>query len=359
MSEVLSEHTLMTVEELVEVLEPLDDLLEVPFEFGPGYGVSVEYSTSGGDPRVTLKIGEAEFQLAGESGDHLFKKAGLTSDLLNDYPPELTVPLLNYYLTETTGSAKALIHEGKVVALTKHTTALYSQVDILESIVRELRDRFPVDEVLVHNVAHDLNLTQYTLMFPSSLVQLDNGDVLMPGLFVQNSLLGKEPLKISGVVARDYHHNAHVSEELADQWDRRKDRVADLEDAAAGKSDVEDVYSWAASTAVRLYSLHPNEVNLVKSLEHKTAGNQSGTVLSHLLDRFSLPAKLRGLIHEHYVEEDGQSYLNIWNSITMAANDQEAEEKPKNVRKLMTAAGSFAHHHGHCKTCYQPTDDLD
>lgn len=356
--DVLSEHTLNTAAELEELLAPLDEMEGVPFDFGPDLDVSLEFRPDAVGDKVFLKLGASEYALVGDSGEQLFRKANLSKELLNDYPPELTVPLINWYLTNTKGSLKALVLDNRVVAFVKQATEVYSQVDILDSILRTLRDSYGVTDVRIHNVSHDLNLTQYTLMFPQRSTQLEGGDVLMAGLFVQNSLLGKDQLKISAVTARDYHHNAHISETLGEQWDRRRSRAASLEDAVEGEEG-SDVYAWVEDTTKAVFKLSDNDVKSVVLLDNASVGSHSGTVLNSLLDKHSVPSKLRGYIREQYADEDGSSFLNLWNAISMVANRPEVEDKPKNVRKLMAVAGSLAAHPAVCRSCFRPTEDLD
>lgn len=356
--DVLSEHTLNTTDELAELLGPLDEMTEVPFDYGPDMDVSVEFRPEAVGDKVFFRIGTLEYALVGESGEQLFKKASLSKELLNDYPPELTVPLINWYLNENSGSFKALVLDNKVVAFVKQATEIYNQTEILDTILGTLKDAYGITDVRVHNVSHDIHLTQYTLMFPQRSTQLANGDVLMEGLFVQNSLLGKDQLKISGVTARDYHHNAHISEVLVQQWDRRRSRAADLDDAIDGEEGA-DAYAWVVEATKNVFKLLDNDVTRVKTLDSLSVGSHSGTVLNNLLDKHSVPSKLRGLIREQYAEEEGSTFLNLWNAISMVANHPELEEKPKNVRKLMVVAGSLAAHSGTCKSCFRLTDDLD
>lgn len=356
--DVLSEHTLSTTDELAETLAPLDEMTGVPFDYGPGMDVSVEYRPDAVGDKVFFRIGSLEYALVGESGEQLFKKASLSKELLNDYPPELTVPLINWFLNEYAGSLKALVLDNKVVAFVKQATEIYNQTEILDTILGTLKEAYGIVDVRVHNVSHDIHLTQYTLMFPQRSTQLANGDVLMAGLFVQNSLLGKDQLKISAVTARDYHHNAHISETLVEQWDRRRSRAAALEDAIEGEEGA-DAYAWVAEATKNVFKLTDNDVKSVKMLDNASVGSHSGTVLNSLLDKHSVPSKLRGLIREQYAEEDGSTFLNLWNAISMVANHPDLEEKPKNVRKLMVVAGSLAAHPAVCKSCFRPSEDLD
>jgi len=355
---VLSEHTLSSPDELVELLGPLDEMLGVPFDYGPGMEVELTYLPDAVGDKVFIKIGTMEYAIVGESGEQLFKKANLTKELLNDYPPELTVPLINWFLKNNAGSLKALVLDNKVVAFVKQATEIYNQTEILDTLLRTLRESYGIVDVRVHNVAHDINLTQYSLMFPQRSTQLDNGDVLMAGVFVQNSILGKDQLKISGLTARDYHHNAHISEELVEQWDRRRSRAADLEDAVEGEEG-SDVYTWVEEATKDVFKFTDNDVKTVVVLGNMSAGSHSGTVLDSLLDTHSVPSKLRGYIREAYAEEDGSTYYNLWNAISSVANRPEVEEKPKNVRKLMAVAGALAAHPETCKSCHRPTEHLD
>lgn len=356
--EVLTEHTLSTPDELAELLAPLDEMMGVPFDYGPDMDVALEYRPDAVGDKVFIKIGAMEYAIVGESGEQLFKKASLTKELLNDYPPELTVPLINWYLSNNAGNLKALVLDNRVVAFVKQATEIYSQTEILDTILRTLRESYGVTDVRVHNVSHDINLTQFSLMFPQRSMQLDNGDVLMAGLFVQNSLLGKDQLKISGLTARDYHHNAHISEVLMEQWDRRRSRAADLEDAVEGEEGA-DAYAWVEDATKDVFKFTENDMKSVAMLDGASVGSHSGTVLDSLLDKHSVPSKIRGYIREQYADEDGSSFLNLWNAISMVANRPEVEEKPKNVRKLMAVAGALAAHPAVCRSCFRPTDDLD
>ncbi len=369
MTEVLSEHTLMTVEELTELLEVTEAVEEEPFEYGGYTSVAVEEKTGAASP-LYLVLGERdaetgvahEFALTQDAATQLFKNFKIPPVLLENAPFDIILPVLNWFLANQPGSLKALVvrragQDDRIAAFCRVGTEIYSSVDMLNTMLTSLRDKYGITEVLVSNAVHDLNFTNYTLMFPQTAEQIEGtGEVLLTGLNFQTSVLGLKPTMVNGVVARDYHFNSMVSTTAVQQWNRKQARSASLDDIVDGDEESYDVYDWLGEAVTGLHAIRNNDIVAVKRLRRLSLAGHSGEFLSDVFAKYSIPVGTRNIIRLNYEEQEEQTIYGLWNAITETANDDEVQEKPALVRKLMEVGGELAFHPESCPSCHRLKD---
>lgn len=360
-----TEHTVLTVDELYDILEETEDLEEFVFDYGLDTKVELEITEVDGQDRLHIAFGETDeatgardrYRLTKDSAEQIFKQVKLPAVLLESVPPTLTIPIVNWFLAEETGALKALIKDGFVIAFCSPSTEIYSTQDLVQSVVREAKTKFNLTEVHIDHVDHDLNSTELTLIFPETGEALDNGDILLTGINIRTSVLGKKPLLVSGVIARDYHYNSMISETNLDQWNRKSVKVGSMDDMTDDNSY--DVYDWIKDVTADLIRNSDNDRVNVKRLANIEVGDHSTAVQTDIFNKFSIPAKAQGAIRLAFSEEPDATLLSMWNAITSAANNPEIAEKVALIRKLREAGGSVAQRPHTCPSCYRLTGDLD
>lgn len=369
MTEVLSEHNLMTVENLTDLLSATDAIEPMPFEYGGEAKVSVEYQPENPVDKLFLVFGNRdpetgvadEYALTRDSAEQLFKQVKLPPALLESVPLEYTMPVLNWFLENQPGSLKALLVPTatgkKVSSFCRVGTEIYPATEILDTILSTLRNEYGITEVLVNNAVHDLSFTNYTLIFPQTSEQVEGtGDVLMSGLNVQTSTLGLKPTMINGVVARDYHFNAMVSTTAVAQWNRKQAKSTSMEEIVEGGENSYDIFDWLKETVIALHTHRNDDLVNVKRLRKLSLAGHANELMSDVFAKFSIPVGTRNLIRLNYADQEEQSYLGLWNAITETANEDEVQEKPTLVRKLMEVGGELAHHPSACGSCHRLTE---
>lgn len=359
-----TEHTTLSLDELDELLDETEDLEEMVIDFGPDTLVSLEIlDDKDGIERLYIGIGETDeetnardrYRLVRKSAEQIYGLLKLPTKLMSQVPPELTLPIVNWYLGEQKGSVKLLIKEGIVVSICSPSTEIYSTRDLVNTIITTYRSKYNLSDVLVDNVTHDLELTEITLLFPETaeLVDDTSGTVLMTGIHMRTSVLGKKPLLLQGVVARDYHLNSMLSDNNLVQWDRRRTKSVDMDDVETDRAY--DVYDWVADSVVLLHQDSENDKKNVVRLGRIDVGDHSTAVQTDIFGTFNIPTKAQGVIRLAFSEEPEPNLLGMWNAITTAANDPEIVDNPGLVRKLREAGGAVAFKPHTCPSCYRLT----
>lgn len=360
-TQVISEHAVLTVDELRDVFEITEDIEERAFEFGEGINTHFVYDPEATNGKLRISFNGEEYPLSELAIIQSFDTAGVPERLAAAVPPELTLPILNWHFANRDGERKALIKDGKVAAYTKTATAIYSSVEILDSIVKAMRDLYNVDEsnIVVDKVHHDIHETQYTLVFPDFSLQLDNGDVLNFGIQVQNSVLAKKPLVLTGYVGRDYHNNGMLSKELTAQWSRKSGKRASMDEVLEGTVDLLDLTDWIKNVVEDIVKQNDMEMKVVRKLTNYSMGNHSGSFLNDLFTREKVPVGLRSLVREELAEQDDTTVYALWNAISLVSNRDELEGSPTKIRLMMNVAGALARHPESCPSCHRLRDELD
>ncbi len=364
MTETLSEHTMLTLEDLYDLLETTENIEEYPFEYGTSTSVQVEYRPDDPVDKLYLVFGDLQYALTRDSAEQLFKQVKMPAVLLDNVPLDLTVPVLNWFLTNEAGSMKALLvptgNGKKVASFCRVGTEIYSSVEMLDAVVKTMRDSYGMTDVVVGNVTHDLALTNYTLLFPQSAEAVgDDGDVLISGLNVQSSVTGNPATMIHAVTARDYHFNSMVSVELVGKWNRKSGgKAADIDDASSTDAEGYDVYDWMGDTAKDLWKHRSDDITNVKRLGRISLSGHSGEFLEDVFSKYSIPVGVQNLIRMEFAEQDEPTIFSLWNAVTSTALDDEVQEKPKLVRKLMEVGGELAHHPASCPSCHRITPEV-
>ena len=347
----------LTYDEMVKVLEETDDLTEILFELDED---TVEFKCDLDDEENPLQfvINSVTYDLTTESAMRALTFAKMPKSVIDAYDIDIIVPAVNWYYANKSGEMKALVKDKKILAFTRPGTEIYSTTELLKEMVRAL-DNFDITEYHFDNVHHTLQETQFSLVAPHKSHELDNGDVLRAGIFVQHSVVGAKPLVMSGYISRDYHENGMISAQAVEQWKRKQAKTTeDITDA--DEDDVHyDVYTWAYDTADTILRAFNREAKSVEYLINMEMGNHAGTLFSDIFSKNSIPVATQKLVREEYVDQPGQTVYDLWNSITLAASRTELEDNFQTRKKVREAAGRLAAHPQSCVTCHRLTTEDD
>ena len=349
---VVTAGTVMTYEELKTVLNETESLTERLFELGED---NLEFSIDEDDEDnpIKLTINSEKFSLTADAIAQALSSAKIPKGIIDVYDIDIILPLVNWYYSEKDGEMKALTKDKKILAFTRPGTSIYSTVDMLDEMVRALGN-FEITDYHFSNVHHTLKETQFCLVTPHQTFDLEDGDVLRSGIFVQHSVVGAKPTSMSGFVSRDYHENGMISAQAFEQWSRKQ---AKKSDDITSEEDHYDVYTWSFDTADTMLRTFKNDAKSIKFLQGVEVGNHAGTLFNDVFDKNSLPAGVRKLVREEYVDQPGQTLYDLWNAISLTADRTELEDDLSNRKKVLEAAGKLADHPQSCPNCHRLTED--
>lgn len=349
---VVSAGATLTYDEMITLLEETDGLKEVLFELDED---TVEFvcDLDDEDNKLKFKINSTTYNLTAESAMQILNFAKMPKSVIDEYDIEVIAVAVNWYYGNKGGELKALVKDSTILAFTRPGTEIYSTVDILKEMVRAL-DTFDITEYHFDNVHHTLKETHFSLVVPHKSYELENGDVLRSGVFVQHSVVGAKPLVMSGYISRDYNENGMISTQAVEQWSRKKAKKAeDIVD----DEDHYDVYTWAFDTADTIMRAFKREAAQISYLTEMDMGNHAGTLFNDVFTKNSIPVAVQKLIREEYVDQPGQTLYDLWNSITLAADRVELDDNFLTRKKVREAAGKLVAHPQSCKTCHRLTSE--
>jgi len=350
---VVTAGTTLTYKEMLKVLEETEGLKEVLFELDED---TVEFvcDLEDEDNPLQFKINSEKYNLTAESAMQILNFAKMPKSVIDEYDIDVIATAVNWYYGNKGGELKALIKDKKILAFTRPGTEIYSTVEIIKEMKRAL-DGFDIEEFHFDNVHHTLKETYFSLVVPHKSHELENGDVLRAGIFVQNSLVGLKPLVMQGFVSRDYHENGMISAETVEKWSRKQAKKSD--DILDEDEDHYDVYTWAFDTADTIIRAFNREAKQVAYLAGMEMGNHAGTLFDDIFKKNNIPVAVQKMVREEYVDQPGQTVYDLWNSITLTANRSEIEDAVGTRKKVMEAAGKLAAHPQSCNTCHRLTSE--
>lgn len=353
---VVSPDAVMSLEDLEKILGETENLTEQLFELGEDK-LLFTFDEEDEDNPIKLKINSTTYKLSVEAISQALSMAKIPKGIIDVYDIDIILPLVNWYYENKTGEMKALHKDSKIVAFTRPGTAIYSTVDIVKEMVRALGN-FEIEDYHFDNVHHTLKETHLCLVAPhDSHAVGESGDVLRAGVFLQHSVVGAKPTTMSGFVSRDFHENGMISAQAFEQWSRKAEKKSD--DVTDEKKDEDhfDVYTWAFDTADTMIRTFKSDAKAIEFLAGVEVGNHAGTLFNDVFDKNSLPAGIRKLVREEYVEQPGQTLYDLWNAISLTAQRSELEDNAGNRKKVMEAAGKLADHPQSCPSCHRLTED--
>lgn len=348
---VVTSGSVLDLQTMLDVIDETEDLSEHLFELSED-NIEFSFDEDDEDNPVKLAINSQKFSLSAEATVQALAYAKIPKSIIDNYDIDIYLPLVNWYYAEKGGELKALAKDDKILAFTRPGTEIYSVREMLDEMIRAL-DNFNISEFHFERVSHSLKETQFCLVTPHKTLDLDNGDVLRAGIFVKHSVVGAKPLVMAGYVSRDYSDNGMISSEVVEQWNRKSAKKSeDIDD-----EDHYDVYTWAYDTADTILRAFTRDAESVESLVDASVGTHAGTLFNDIFEKNSIPAAVRKLIREEYVDQPGQTLYDLWNAITLAADRTELEDKRDVQIKIMEAAGKLASHSHSCPSCHRLTDD--
>lgn len=343
---------LKSLEWAQERLAATEPLVEVPFEAGKA---ELRIDAWGDkDVPVTSYI-EAYLQLPGGTEYQLTKQAALEIGAAVGIPrkiqlstdPGVLVPLVNWRLQKVLDdkALKGLGRDDKVLGLTRGTVSPFSNLAILDVMVKGLEKKYGKGEILVdYKFAHDLEHTGLRLIVPGhqrvitgttlrdhngKVVQAD--DTWSAGLDLYNSLIGLQQLDISGQLFRWWCTNGCTDTlHSVGGLSRRGTTQADALDWAKGA--VDEV----------LGGLEPMLDHIQELTAQPVTGNVRDT-LEGLFSEYSIPSRDRHRVIEEMAEDSEMTAYSLMQAVTSAANADDIPDRDR--RRLMRMGGGIAGTH--------------
>lgn len=339
--------------EFLKVISETENLTERLFELTED-NILFSFDENDEDHPLKFTLNSEKFNLTAESALQAFQLAKIPKSILDVYDIDVILPLVNWYYANKDGEMKALVKGKNLVAFTRPGTEIYSIKEMVDEVKRAL-ETFQITNFTFDNVDHGLKETNFSIILPDKTHELPNGDVLRAGIHVQHSVIGLKPLRISGYISRDFHENGMISVDVVEQWKRTKaKKSSDPTDGDA--DDLFDVYTWVFDTADTVVRSFNNEVKNIEFLTTASVGQHAGTLFNDIFNRYNLPAGIRKLVREEYVDQPGQQLYDLWNALTLTARRTELEDNMTSQKKLMETAGALASHPSSCKSCHRLTE---
>jgi hypothetical protein len=274
-------------------------------------------------------------------------------------PVELIIPHLNYWFANLGGQRKVLIRGKKAVAFIRPGTEIYSTKKLVESMCKKFEEHGYKD-IVFDKVHHDLQETQISVVVRDKKSSSD-GETLVGGAQIQNSILGLKPLVMSAYVNHtvDDTNGGMISVTTTGQWDRRLGTSAQeiSEFLERGiEFDAEDVYSvydWAGQATADVSMRLDKEFGYVTRLKNITVGAHAGVFFNDIYKKYNIPISLRKAVQEEYADRDGNSVYDLWAAFVAVTGRHEVRGNPAAMRHMMTVAGELAAHPESCSSCHR------
>jgi hypothetical protein len=307
---------------------------------------------------ATLRTGAQprSYQLTAGSLREICQTFGVSRAYVNDCPPELLIPHMNYWFREGLYTKRGkgvdfqlVVGDGEsVLAFTKAGLRPFSNVGLLTQAVKAINARYGPDaDIMVdYKLQHTLRQTTIRLIVMNAWERLtDTGepdDLWSVGIQARNSLTGQIQTSFDGYLFRWTCTNGQIDVRAGSgAYTRRKDAT----DA--------EVYTWARQAVYDVLGELDGAFEPIRSLARlRVEGNLAAT-LRDIFEHYRIPLAHRPRIIAILEAYEGEITMYvIMNAITQAANDPSLD--PAVVESLMRVGGDFAHSaEQRCGSCHR------
>lgn len=361
MTLVLEETSLLTKDEILELIQPTEEIEERLFELN-GSTVKFTYNEDNDDPPKVILSGDV-FELTAEAYMNACHIIGLGRSYSSRTPVDLIVPHLNYWFSNLGGQRKVLLRGNKAVAFIRPGTEIYSTKKLIESIYNKFEE-LGYKQIYFDKLHHDLQETQFSVILKDKFKESDDGEILHGGLQFQNSILGLKPLVVSAYVNHSVgdSNGGMISVTTTGQWDRRLGTSAqEISDFIAqgiefDPEDVYSVYDWVEQATSDVNIRLDKEFGNVNKLKYIPVGSHAGVFFNDIYKKYNIPISLRKAVQEEYTDRDGNEVYDLWAAFVAVTGRHEVRGNPASMRHMMTVAGELAAHPERCGECNRLKD---
>ena len=326
----------MTLTELGEVLAPLDGLGEVVV---PRRGGHAELVSAEGQ-NIGFRIGGQEYAVSDSALEEVFNHVpGMSKAALTQWPEELLVPAVNWFLGNQSGDVRALTYNDAVISFPKREVPIHYPSQVLDRMVGSLGDAgVNVDELEAHKVSTSVHQTRFALVSPERSAEPKVNDVLAGGVLVDLSPSGANNIEMSPYVNRLVCTNGMISPVSLGRW------------AWRGDSGDGSFLNWVADFTTEAWGALEAEFEALDALTAMPINGHTEDVLRDMFRRHRVPARVRELVTAAALDEADGTMYGIAQSFNRAANEV---EDLRHARDLWMVTGEMAHQTDRCESCFQ------
>ncbi len=296
---------------------------------------------------AVVRVSGNEFPLTKEALLRATSIIGLNQAYVTRTPSEFIEPALNYAFSESEKGLQLFSAAGRGVAFAKSSIKPFSNLALMDRVVRGLRSRIGQDEIFVdykfnHSVAH----TTARFIVPSiSRAITGTGtedDRWSVGIQFNNSLIGAKQTSLEGYMFRWWCTNGSIDiHSSTGAWNRKQ----------SGQT-ADDVYTWAQeSISGILETLERTGFDSIQNLVDIPVEGAAVDILEDIFNTYKIPAAERNAIVSNMVETTDLNMYSIMQAVTQVANS--ADLSPAHVERLMRAGGDIPHNADRCNECHR------
>jgi hypothetical protein len=292
---------------------------------------------------VTIRVGRREHPMSKSAVLTLASDAKLQGALLKNTPARLIEPIINWKLQngpERAGERQLMVHNDRVVAITKPSIVPFSNVRLLDSVAEGLQDKFGPDLLVDYKSAHSLRNSTARIVVPDALREPRDNDPWSIGIELANSLTGEHATELSGYAFRWWCTNGCTTDHGSGKWNRR-----------ASSQNPDDVYAWAKDQIDGILEGLDEEFEKLSEAANTPLNGEVNDVMRDAFSRYEVPLAAREGIISNMVDSDDLTLYGLQAAITQAANDP--DRTPAQVSTLLRAGGGLIHDTERCDSCHR------
>lgn len=354
--------TLEQAQEIIELTEPLEQI-KIPidsstrFFLEPSWNHGIAAIDGAARVAASVAINRKEYPLTKDGLLDAASRCGLSKSYVQRTPPHLIEDHLNYWYSEGLQGErplKFLVSNNIASAVTRETVVPFSNVELLNSLVDGVKDKFNGAEIYVDRKFHHSMLrTHLRLVIPSQTFTVEGTEVLHDewslGLNLRNSLVGAptDQTSIEGYLFRWWCTNGAIDKRATSgRWNRTK-----------GGQDPQAVYDWARESVDEVLGGLETAFESLQAMARTPLGSNAQQIVRDTFRAHKIPLRDRERVMSNLLtSSENVTAYTLMNAITSVANLEDRDFTDQ--QRLMAAGGDLPHVLAdRCETCHQPIPD--
>lgn len=329
-----------TMTELKEKLEPYSRLGSVVV---PRRGGHAELVVDEEEGEILYRASGNEYSLSDEALEQVFTHVpGMSKAALAQWPEELLLTTVNWFLANQAGEVRAITMGDQVVSFPKKDVPIHYPLGVVDAIENALVDLdVDVETLEAHAVRTGIDRVMFSLVHPEKVAEPRVDDIVQGGLFVQLSPTGNAHIELSPYVNRLVCTNGQISPVNLGRWSWRGD---------TGSSGDGSFLDWVGSFTTESWTALDDEFAALHSLTEMKVNGHTQDVLRDLFNRHRVPSSVRDEVMAAALDEADGTMYGIAQSFNLAANRIDNDGY---MRHLWMVTGEIAHQTDRCGECFR------
>lgn len=327
---------LLTRAEMFEKIAPLEAISEVS-----GPTDRTRFRLADGDAGILAEIGGVELPISTEAlEDALVKVPGLQKAAVNQWPVDMLLTTMNWFYEHGDGETRALVHDDKIVSVTKSAVPLFPVSEVLEAVEEGVSDAGgSLVDMGFGNVRLSLDRVTFGVSTPSRVDEPKVGDVVQAGIWVHHSPTGQRAVEIAPYVNRLVCTNGMIAARSLSKWSWR-----------GGSRDEGDFRRWIRAAASGAWEGVQSEFDGLRDLTTQRLNGHASAVVDDLFERHRVPGHLREAVLESLIDEADGTMYGIAQAFNRAANQV---SDITHMRHLLLVTGDVVAETERCDSCFR------